>query len=152
MPKTKTQESDPQGAGMDAKALAAMITEAVSTQLEESGLTKLTESLKTLGEAQTRNEHLRVAESAVRAADVPAPMQERIMEAVAADHRMIEENADPAAIATEVMEREMRYAKSLNPALGMLYQSGQTTVEEAGKAILENMDDIFGEMPPEDEE
>ena len=107
-----------------------------------------------LEEARVRDGHLRVAESTVRGLNIPAPMEARVMEAVSQDTRLVETNADPAAIAKSAAEAEMRYARSLNPQIGMFYAPDQRgSIEENQKAIDENLDAIFGPLDdPKDEE
>ena len=121
---------------------------AVEAILKESGLTEVIESVGEMRQEQTRGRHMLIAESEVRSTSMPAVMQARVLESLSADSRFTEANADPTAIANEVIEREMRYARALNPAIGALH-GGFEESDDVEKAIEENLVALFG---PDDDD
>ena len=129
----------------------AAFQSAVEAILKEAGLTEVVEAVNEMRQEQTRGRHLIAAESAVRGTAMPTVMQARVMESLASDQRFTEANADPAAIANEVIEREMRYAQALNPTIGV-FHGGFEESGDVEKIIEENLAAIFGPDDDDDNE
>ena len=146
---TKTEETRaPISEEAVMSAVKALLEEGVGKPMET-----LTEAVRELQEARIRESHLRVAESTVRGLGVPGVMEARVLEAITQDSRISEANADPAAIAKDMVEAEMRYARALNPEVGMFYQPDRRgTIEENMKAADEALDRAFGKIDDQDEE